>query len=144
MFAPLFFRRESLDPVTLETFLDFVGGYSVQAEELQLPVLPGEDLHAIALAMKAASGGLDGWGWNELKALPCRGFVGSAWILRLFEDTGTWPWGLSDAHLTMIPKVDGDSTPLRSKAFLCPSRSVSSLGVAPTLSHAGQVLLSGS
>ena len=28
------------------------------------------------------------------------------------EDTDNWPAGLLDAHISMIPKVDGDSTPL--------------------------------
>ena len=61
---------------------------------------------------KPRLGGLDGWGWNELKALPLSWFVGLAWVLRLVEDTGTWPEeGLLDAYITMIPKVDGDSTP---------------------------------
>ena len=39
-------------------------------------------------------------------------YVGLAWILRLVEDTGVWPDGLLDAYVTMIPKSDGDSTPL--------------------------------
>ena len=39
--------------------------------------------------------GLDGWNWDELKALPLSWFVGLAWVLRLLEDTGVWPDGLS-------------------------------------------------
>ena len=77
-----------------------------------MPVLTGEDLHSAALAKKSTSGGLDGWGWNELKALPLSWYVGLAWILRLVEDTGVWPDGLLDAYITLIPKTDGDSTPL--------------------------------
>ena len=76
-----------------------------------MPVLTGEDLHSAVLAKKSTSGGLDGWGWNELKALPLSWYVGLAWILRLFEDTGVWPDGLLDAYITMIPMTDGDSTP---------------------------------
>ena len=30
----------------------------------------------------------------------------------MVEDTGTWPQGLLDAFFAMIPKVDGESTPL--------------------------------
>ena len=75
-------------------------------------MLTGEDLHCAVLAKKSTSGGLDGWGWNELKALPLSWYVGLAWILRLVEDTGVWPDGLLDACITMIPKTDGDSTPL--------------------------------
>ena len=77
-----------------------------------MPVLSGEDLHSAVLAKKSTSGGLDGWTWNELKALPLSWYVGLAWILRLVEDTGVWPDGLLDAYITMIPKTDGDSTPL--------------------------------
>ena len=28
------------------------------------------------------------------------------------EDNGVWPEGLLDAHIAMIPKTDGDATPL--------------------------------
>ena len=28
------------------------------------------------------------------------------------ETTGVWPQGLHDAYIAMIPKADGDSTPL--------------------------------
>ena len=36
-----------------------------------------------------------GWSWRELT-----------------ESTGIWPQGLLDAYIAMIPKADGDSTPL--------------------------------
>ena len=61
---------------------------------------------------KATAGGLDGWAWNEIKALPLPWFSGLAVHLELVESTGTWPQGLLDAYIAMIPKVDGDSTPL--------------------------------
>ena len=48
---------------------------------------------------------------NEIKALPLPWFSGLAVLLNLVEDTGTWPQGLPDAHIAMIPKADGDSTP---------------------------------
>ena len=32
--------------------------------------------------------------------------------MELIESTGTWPQGLLDAYIAMIPKADGDSTPL--------------------------------
>ena len=57
-------------------------------------------------------GGLDGWAWNEIKALPLSWFSGLAMLLNLVESTGTWPQGLLDACIAMIPKADGDSTPL--------------------------------
>ena len=56
--------------------------------ELQLPELTGEDLHSATSAKKATSGGLDDWGWHELRALPLSWFLGLAWVLRLVEDTG--------------------------------------------------------
>ena len=66
----LFFRWKGRDPTTAEAFLEFVGSHLEQAGELEIPVLSGEDLHEAALAKKVTSGGLDGWGWNELKAFP--------------------------------------------------------------------------
>ena len=39
-------------------------------------------------------------------------FSGLAILLELVESTGTWPQGLLDAYIAMIPKADGDSTPL--------------------------------
>ena len=44
---------------------------------------------------KVTAGGLDGWGWREFKVLPV-----------------SWFDGLLDAYIAMIPKVDGDVTPL--------------------------------
>ena len=38
-------------------------------------------------------------------------FSGLAILLELVESTGTWPQGLLDAYIAMIPKADGDSTP---------------------------------
>ena len=87
------------DPDTPHGFLDFVGDYFEQATVIDMPVLTGEDLHSAVLAKKASSGGLDEWGWNELKALPLSWYVGLLWILRLVEDTGVWPDGLLDAFL---------------------------------------------
>ena len=39
-------------------------------------------------------------------------FSGPDILLNLVEDTGTWPQGLLDACIAMIPKADGVSTPL--------------------------------
>ena len=61
---------------------------------------------------KSTAGGLDGWAWNEIKALPLPWFSGLAILLELVETTGIWPQGLLDAYIAMIPKADGDSTPL--------------------------------
>ena len=56
-----------------------------QEELPQLPVLTGEDLCCEVLAKKATSGGLDGWGWNDLKALLFSCYLCLAWILRKVE-----------------------------------------------------------
>ena len=60
----------------------------------------------------ATAGGLDGWGWREIKVLPVSWFDGLARILTKVEDLGVWPDGSLDAYITMIPKTDGDATPL--------------------------------
>ena len=52
------------------------------------------------------------WAWNEIKALPLPWFSGLAILLELVESTGTWPQGPLDAYIAMIPKADGDATPL--------------------------------
>ena len=41
-------------------------------------------------------------------------FVGLALVLRQVEAAGQWPQGLLDAYIAMIPKAEGDSTPLDS------------------------------
>ena len=51
-------------------------------------------------------------GWRELKVLPVAWFDGLAKILTKVEDLGVWLDGLLDAYIAMIPKVDGDATPL--------------------------------
>ena len=48
----------------------------------------------------------------EFKALPASWFYGLARILSKVEETGVWPEGLLDAHIAVIPKTDGDGTPL--------------------------------
>ena len=83
-----------------------------QEPHLDLPRITGHDLQELARAKKSTAGGLDGWPWNELKALPLPWFSGLAILLELFETTGVWPQGLLDASIAMIPEVDGDSTPL--------------------------------
>ena len=117
-----------------------MGTYLEQAPKLQLPVLTGEDLHATVLAKKATSGGLDGWGWNELEALPMSWFVGLALIRRQVEDTGQWPDGLLDAYITMISKADGDSTPLGQRP-LCVSQWFIAFGLGSVRSHSGLSML---
>ena len=63
----------------------------------------------------ATAGSLDGWGWRELKVLLVAWFDGLARILSKVEEIGVWPDGLLDAYIAMIPKTDGDATPLRQR-----------------------------
>ena len=69
-------------------------------------------LYDVVHRKSATAGSLDGWGWKELKVLPVSWFDQLARILTLVEDHGVWPDGLLDAYITMIPKTDGDATPL--------------------------------
>ena len=66
----------------------------------------------VVLRKSVTAGSLDGWGWRELKALPVSWFDELARVLTVVEDTGVWPDGLLDAYIAMIPKTDGDATPL--------------------------------
>ena len=51
---------------------------------------------------KSTAGGLDGWAWNEIKALPLPWFSGLAILLELVETAGVWPQGLLDAYIALI------------------------------------------
>ena len=107
-----YFCRSGHPEVSAEQFLGFIGRFLPQEDFLELPRITGRDLQEVARAKRATAGGLDGWAWNEVKALPLPWFSGLAILLELVESTGTWPQGLLDAFIAMIPKADGDSTPL--------------------------------
>ena len=81
-------------------------------DEVQVPPLTGDMLYEVVQAEKPTAGSLDGWGWREFKALPVAWFDRLASIFTLVEEEGVWPDGLLDAYIAMIPKTDGDSTPL--------------------------------
>ena len=114
---------------TVQAFLDFVGDHLPQEPFLDLPILTGEELYEAAMAKKSTAAGLDGWAWNEIKALSLSWFVGLALVLRQVEATGQWPQGLLDAYIAMIPKAEGDSTPHRSASFVRSTGCLSSLGL---------------
>ena len=67
------FRREGHPVVSPHAFLEFVG----------VPMLTREKLHDVAMAKKSTAGGLDGWAWNEVKALSSSWFVELAQVLKL-------------------------------------------------------------
>ena len=74
-----FFCRSGHPVVTPDQFLDFVGHLLPQEPFLDLPRITGRDLQEVARAKKSAAGGLDGWAWNEIKALPLPWFSGSCY-----------------------------------------------------------------
>ena len=47
----------------------------------------------------ATAGGLDAWGWRELKALPVSWYDGFPRVLCQVEADAVWPEGLLDAML---------------------------------------------
>ena len=77
-----------------------------------MPRLTGEMLAEVVRRKGPTAGSLDGWGWREFKALPVSLFDGLARNLSRVEDLVVWPEGLLDANIAMIPKSDGDATPL--------------------------------
>ena len=68
----LFFSRSGSPVVSPDQFLDFVGHLLPQEPCLDLPRITGRDLQE----KKSTAGGLDGWAWNEIKALPLPWFSG--------------------------------------------------------------------
>ena len=65
-----FFCRSGHPFVTSDQFLAFVGHLLPQEPLLALPRITGRDLQEVVRAKKSTAGGLDGWAWNEIKALP--------------------------------------------------------------------------
>ena len=98
----------SVGPVVLSLLLNFLP----QEPQFDLPRITGRDLQEVAWAKKSTAGWLDGWAWNEIKALPLPWFSGLAILLELVETTGVWPQGLLYVFFAMIPYADGDYTPL--------------------------------
>ena len=97
---------------SLEEFDCEVEGWLPLLPVFELPRLTCQMLADIVHRKGATAGGLDGWGWRELKVLPVSWFDELARILTFVEDLGVWPDGLLDAYIAMIPKTDGDATPL--------------------------------
>ena len=77
-----------------------------------MPRLTGQVLADVVQREGATAGSLDGWGLRKLKVLPVSWYDELVRILTKVEDLGVWPDGLLDAYIAMIPKSDGDATPL--------------------------------
>ena len=107
-----YFRRSGQRDTSLEEFSFEVEGWLRLLPVFELPGLTGQMLSDVVHRKSATAGSLDGWGWRKLKVLPVSWFDELARILTLVEDTGVWPDGLLDAYIAMIPKTDGDATPL--------------------------------
>ena len=107
-----YFCRSGQRETSLDEFNDECVGWLPHLDEFFLPALTGDMLFEVVKRKSATAGSLDGWGWRELKVLPVAWFDGLARILAKVEEIGVWPDGLLDAYITMIPKVDGDATPL--------------------------------
>ena len=78
-----YFCRSGHPEVSAEKFLGFIGHFLPQQNFLDLPRITGRDLQEVARAKKATAGGLDGWAWNEIKALLLPWFSGLAILLNL-------------------------------------------------------------
>ena len=107
-----YFCRSGQRETSLDEFSFEVDGWLPILPEIHLPRLTGQMLADVVHRKSISAGGLDGWGWRELKVLLVSWFDELARILTKVEDLGVWPDGLLDAYIAMIPKTDGDATPL--------------------------------
>ena len=113
------FCRSGHREASLEEFDDEVEGWLPLLPEVSLPCLTGHMLADVVQRKGATAGSIDGWGWRELKVLPVSWYDGLARILTKVEDLGVWPDWLLDAYIAMIPKTDGDATPLARGLLVC-------------------------
>ena len=66
-----YFSRYSRGSADLDDFSQVVaGGWLPMLDVFHLPPLTGDVLVDVVRKKKSTAGGLDGWGWKELKALP--------------------------------------------------------------------------
>ena len=107
-----YFCRSGQRETSLDDFGFEVDGWLLLLPEVQLPRLTGQMLADVVQRKGVTAGGLDGWEWRELKVFPVSWFDGLARILTKVEDIGVWPDGYLDAYIAMIPKTDGNATPL--------------------------------
>ena len=107
-----YFCRSGQRDTSLEEFDFEVEEWLPLLPEVSLPRLTGQMLADVVQRKGVSVGSLDGWWWRELKVLPVFWSDGLARILTKVEDFGIWPDGLLDAYIAMIPKTDGDATPL--------------------------------
>ena len=92
-----FFCRSGQRETSLDEFGFEVDGWLPLLPEVHLPRLTGQMLAEVVHRKGVSAGGLDGWGWRELKVLLVSWFDDLARILAKVEDFGVWPDGLLDA-----------------------------------------------
>ena len=107
-----YFCRSGQRDTSLEEFDREVDGWLPLLPEVFLPRLTGQMLADVVHRKGATAGSLGGCGWRELKVLPVSWYDQLARILTKFEDFCDWLDGLLDAYIAVIPKTDGDATPL--------------------------------
>ena len=76
-----YFCRSGQRDTSLEEFNLEVEGWLPLLPEVHLPRLTGQMLADVVQRKGATAGGLDGWGWRELKVLPVSWYDGLACIL---------------------------------------------------------------
>ena len=94
----------------------------------------GADLHEDVQKNKPTAGSLHGWRWRDIEALPLSWFSWLAVVLSRVELDGVLPQSLLDAYIAVIPKVDGDATPIGQRP-LCVLPVVSRLWASARLRH---------
>ena len=62
--------RSGHSVVITHQYLEFIGTFPDQEHVIDLPWITAQDLYEVAMADKVSAGGLDGWAWNDVKALP--------------------------------------------------------------------------
>ena len=107
-----YFCRSGQRDTSLEEFDVEGDGWLPLLPEVHLPRLTGQMLADVVRRKGATARSLAGWGWRELKVLPVSWYDGLSRILTKVEEVGVWPDGLLDAYIALIPKSDGDATPL--------------------------------
>ena len=112
-----YFCRSGHRDTSLEEFDREVEGWLPLLLGVSLLRLTGQMLADFVQRKGATAGSLDGWEWSELKVLPFSWYHELARILTKVEDFWVWPDGLLDAHIAMIPKTDGDATPLGQRSL---------------------------
>ena len=66
-----YFCRSGQRETSLDEFGFEVDGWLQILPEVHLPRLTGQMLADVVLRKGVSAGGLDGWGWRELRVLPC-------------------------------------------------------------------------